>query len=123
MCVCLYKVSVFIKFSVPLVHGSRMSFGLGIVCLQALQICCDNPPLFGKDIPKLSFPLNLRGGGGSEGLEKKSFWARRLCSGRMICRMCSSFQSCLGSSEASILETKLTASVIRGCIHCLAANV
>ena len=32
-----------------------MSFLEGIVCPQALQTCCDTPPSFGKDIPRLNF--------------------------------------------------------------------
>ena len=46
-----------------------MSFVEGIVCPQASQTCCDTPPSFGKDIPRLNFLFCFRGGdGGGEGL-------------------------------------------------------
>ena len=46
-----------------------MSFAEGIVCPQALQMCCDTPPHLGKDISIASFRFILRGGdGGDEAL-------------------------------------------------------
>ena len=52
-----------------LFDGPGMSFVEGIVCPQASQTCCDTPPSFGKDIPRLNFLFCLRGGdGGGEGL-------------------------------------------------------
>ena len=51
-----------------------MSFVEGIVCPQASQICCDTPPSFGKDIPRLNFLFCLRGGdGGGEGLGGRKY--------------------------------------------------
>ena len=51
-----------------------MSFVEGIVCPQASQMCCDTPPSFGKDIPRLNFLFCLGGGdGGGEGLGGRKY--------------------------------------------------
>ena len=49
--------------------GPGVSFTDRIACPQASQMCCDTPPSFGKDIPRLIFLFcALRGDGGGEGL-------------------------------------------------------
>ena len=48
-----------------------MFFVGGITCPQALQICCDTPPLFGKDIPVSSFLFILRDGDVGDGLDDR----------------------------------------------------
>ena len=51
-----------------------MSFVEGIVCPQASQMCCNTPPSFGKDIPRLIFLFCLRGGdAGGEGLGRGKY--------------------------------------------------
>ena len=46
-----------------------MSFSAGIVCPQASQTCCDTPPSFGKDIPRLNLLFIFLGGDdGGEGV-------------------------------------------------------
>ena len=50
-----------------------MSFVEGIVCPQASQTCCDTPPTFGKDIPRLNFLFSFRGGGGGVGVDGKKY--------------------------------------------------
>ena len=51
-----------------------MSFVEGIVCPQASQTCCDTPPSFGKDIPRLNLLFCLRGDdGGGEGLGERNY--------------------------------------------------
>ena len=32
-------------------------------------MCCDTPPSFGKDIPRLNFLFSFRGGGGGGGVD------------------------------------------------------
>ena len=43
----------------------------GITCPQALQTCCDTPPLFGKDIPVSSFLFILRDSDVGDGLDNR----------------------------------------------------
>ena len=50
-----------------------MSFAEGIVCPQASQMCCDTPPLFGKDLPRLNFLSSFRGGGAGVGVDGKKY--------------------------------------------------
>ena len=51
-----------------------MSFTAGIVCPQASQTCCDSPPSFGKDIPRLNLLFIFLGGdGGEEGVGEKKY--------------------------------------------------
>ena len=39
---------------------ASLSFNVGSIYLQALHTCCDTAPVFGKDIPMLSFLFMLR---------------------------------------------------------------
>ena len=56
-----------------LLDGPGMSFVEEIVRPQALQMCWDIPPSFGKDIPRLNFLFCLRGGDGcGEGLDDRT---------------------------------------------------
>ena len=52
-----------------------MSFAEGIVCPEASQTCCDTPPSFGKDIPRLIF-FSFLGGGGGVGIDGKNYILR-----------------------------------------------
>ena len=60
-----------------LFDGPGVSFAERIVWPQASQKCCDTPPSFGKDIPRLNLLFCLRGGdGGGEGLGGRKYILR-----------------------------------------------
>ena len=63
------EVSLILAQFYFLLDGPGVSFTAGIVCPQASQMCCDIPPSFAKDIPRLIFLFCALGGdGGGEEL-------------------------------------------------------
>ena len=64
------EVSLILAQFYFLLDGPGVSFTDGIVCPQASQMCCNNPPSLGKDIPRLIFLFCALGGGGlTQGLD------------------------------------------------------